>query len=215
MDSRESTNSCAVCCASLGQETTFDDVASEQREGVIYVVFRPRSESATTTQKGPTDVRRFVTRLPFAILLALAAFAYGAAVPGESQAASAANIISYEHSNLTGSTRPYTITCSYGGQLYCTAVPNLGNISGPCKPYPWSGSTWNDCISSVYFQNYTSAYLLVIYHTNANYGGSLWRYCVRPQTTWSGNVLSIYNDSFSSLSANFYSDNPGGYQGNC
>ncbi len=154
-------------------------------------------------------------RAMLVVLVGLIAAGYGLATPGAATAASTATVISYQDANLTGGSRPYSVSCSYAGQLYCLAIPNLGTVSGPCQPNPWSSSTWNDCISSVYFQNYTSAYLLVIYHTDANYGGSPWYYCVRPGTTWSGNVPFFLNDAFSSLSANFYTFNPGQSQGNC
>jgi hypothetical protein len=153
-------------------------------------------------------------RAILAVVAAVVAAGYGLATPRAATAASTATIISYQDANLTGSSRPYSISCPLT-RLYCTAISNLDKVSGPCQPNPWSSSTWNDCISSVYFQNYTSSYLLVLYRTDANYGGNGWAYCVRPGTSWSGNVPWFVNDAFSSLSANFYTFNPGQSQGNC
>jgi hypothetical protein len=154
--------------------------------------------------------------LRIAGILGLALAGLGSPMPAAA-ADSPATIASYEHGDLAGSGAPYTVRCTGlpSQTLACRSVANLDTITGPCKPWPWSGSTWNDCISSVYFQNYTGAYLQITYYTDANYGGIGWPYCVGPQSTWNGSVLSLLNDRYSSLRATYSWSKPAFAQGNC
>jgi hypothetical protein len=157
-------------------------------------------------------------RRSFRIALSAALVAAGLILPAPAAAAGTATVYSYEHGDLAGSTAPYQLVCGYGGQSLCLTVPNLGSIAGPCKPWAWSPATWNDCISSVYIKNQTNAYLVVVYHLDASYSGGGWPYCVRPGTTWYGNVISVLNDRYSSMEGKFYTTKPmtsGSGMGNC
>lgn len=94
--------------------------------------------------------------------------------------------------------------------LLTQSVSNLESIAGPCKPWPWASSTWNDCVSSI--EVYPEDSGLVRVYVAANYGGGELQVCTQLpdlrnekapcevySSEWYSEVICDWNQKISSI----------------